>query len=121
MRTLALAMPDLIVDEAPADAYWLVMTHSHDLDFDICEAVLRRGDAAYVGLIGSRTKHATLVARLRRRGLNDDVIARLTCPIGLPGIRGKQPGVIAASVAADLLFRIGQPAVRRTRRVEEGR
>jgi xanthine dehydrogenase accessory factor len=121
VRTLALAMPDLIVDEAPAGAFWLVMTHSHSLDFDICEAVLRRGDAAYIGLIGSKTKHATLIARLRRRGLNDDVIGLLTCPIGLPGILGKQPGVIAASVAADLLQRVAQQAVRQDSRVEEGR
>lgn len=121
VRTLALAMPELIVDEAPAGAFWLVMTHSHSLDFEICEAILRRGDAAYLGLIGSKTKRATLVARLRKAGLSDETIAGLTCPIGLAGISGKAPAVIAASVAADLLLRAGQRAARETRRIGEDR
>jgi xanthine dehydrogenase accessory factor len=121
VRTLALAMPDLIVDEAPPGAFWLVMTHSHGLDFDICEAVLRRGDAGYLGLIGSKTKRAALVARLRRHGLGDEAIGRLTCPIGLGGIAGKDPGVIAASVAADLLLRAGRRVAREARRVGEER
>jgi xanthine dehydrogenase accessory factor len=121
VRMLALAMPDLIVDEAPPGAFWLVMTHSHGLDFDICEAVLRRGDAGYLGLIGSRTKRAALAARLLRHGLGDEAIGRLTCPIGLAGIPGKDPGVIAASVAADLLLRAGRRTAREARRVGEER
>jgi xanthine dehydrogenase accessory factor len=121
VRTLALAMPELIVDEAPPGAFWLVVTHSHSLDFDICEAVLRRGDAGYLGLIGSKTKRATMIAHLRRRGLGDEVIGQVTCPIGLAGIPGKDPGAIAASVAADLLLRVGRRAPRRARRIGEGR
>jgi xanthine dehydrogenase accessory factor len=58
VKTMALAMPELAVEEAPEDAIFLVMTHSHPLDEAICEAVLRRGDFAYLGLIGSKTKRA---------------------------------------------------------------
>ncbi len=90
------------VERAPADGFFLVMTHSHAIDFEVCEAVLRRGDAAYLGLIGSRTKRARFLSRLTARGLPAE---RLECPIGVPGIGGNEPAVIAASVAADLLRR----------------
>ncbi|MGH6924469.1 MAG: xanthine dehydrogenase accessory protein XdhC [Propylenella sp.] len=102
---LALAMPELAVDEAPADAIFLVMTHSHPLDEAVCEAVLRRDDFAYLGLIGSETKRARFVKRLRAAGVPSKKLERLTCPIGLPGIDSKEPAAIAASVAADLLIR----------------
>lgn len=73
---------DAEVDHAPPGAFYLVMTHSHDLDFRICEAVLRRGDFGWLGLIGSRTKRERFVRRLTDRGLPADTIARMLCPIG---------------------------------------
>ena len=99
-------VPGLIVDEAPPGAMYLVMTHKHVLDQDICEAVLRRGDARYLGLIGSKTKKARFLKRLSAKGLDDPTLARIHCPIGVAGIGGKDPAVIAASVAADLLTRL---------------
>jgi xanthine dehydrogenase accessory factor len=98
--------PRFAVERAPAGAYYLVMTHSHPLDQEVCEAVLRRGDAGYLGLIGSATKRARFVKRLAAKGLDGEVLARLHCPIGLAGIAGKDPAIIAASVAADLLVRV---------------
>ncbi len=92
------------VESAPAYSLYLIFTHSHQLDYDITAAVLKRGDAAYCGLIGSDTKRARFVSRFRKEeGLSEDQIARLTCPIGIVGIHGKEPEVIAASVAAQLL------------------
>ena len=91
------------VDVAPANACFLVLTHRHDLDMRIAEAVLRRGDFRYLGLIGSRTKRARFLHRYEERGIAADVLARLTCPIGVPGIEGKEPEVIAVSVVAQLL------------------
>jgi xanthine dehydrogenase accessory factor len=105
VRTLALAMPELAVEEAPPGASFLVMTHSHPLDEMICEAVLRRGDFAYLGLIGSKTKRARFVRRLSAAGIGAAALTRLSCPIGLPAIRSKEPAAIAAGVAADLLIR----------------
>ncbi|HUR90892.1 MAG TPA: xanthine dehydrogenase accessory protein XdhC [Ramlibacter sp.] len=85
----------------------LVMSFSHAEDLDIvaaCLARLReRDDLPYVGLIGSRTKWATFGHRLEQRGFGEEELARITCPIGLPSIAGKQPEVIAASVAAQIL------------------
>lgn len=80
----------------------LVLTHDHALDFRMIEAGLR-GQASFVGLIGSNSKRARFVSRLEKAGYGLDVLSRLVCPIGLPGITGKEPAVIAASVAAQLL------------------
>lgn len=85
----------------------LVMSFSHAEDLDIVAACLRRlrerGDLPYVGLIGSRTKWATFRHRLEERGFGAAELARITCPIGVPGIAGKEPEVIAVAVAAQLL------------------
>jgi xanthine dehydrogenase accessory factor len=85
----------------------LIMSFSHAEDLDIVAACLRRlrerGDLPYVGLIGSKTKWATFRHRLEERGFRKQELAQVTCPIGLPDIRGKQPQVIAVSVAAQLL------------------
>lgn len=87
----------------PGDA-WLVLTHSHALDFDLVEAILQRQDAGWCGLIGSATKRARFESRLRARGWPSDAMASWHCPVGLPGIEGKEPAVLAVAVAADLLF-----------------
>jgi len=105
VKQLELAMPELAVDEAPPNTIFLVMTHSHPLDEAVCEAILRREDFAYLGLIGSDTKRARFVKRHGRAGIPPEQLERLTCPIGLRSISSKEPAAIAASVAADLLVR----------------
>lgn len=86
----------------------LVMSFSHAEDLDIVIACLQRlrarGDLPYVGLIGSQTKWATFRRRLEARGFTAEELARITCPIGVPGIAGKEPEVIAVAVAAQLLL-----------------
>ncbi len=88
----------------------IVMTHSHALDLEIVDGALRRGDLRYLGLIGSRTKRARFEQRLAARGRSPSDLARLTCPIGLPGVGGKRPAEIAIAVAAQLLQRAGEGA-----------
>ena len=88
---------------APPGAFYLVLTHNHDLDLRITEAILKRGDFAYLGLIGSKTKRQRFIHRFERRGIDADAIARMTCPIGVEGIVGKEPEVIAVAVVAQLL------------------
>jgi xanthine dehydrogenase accessory factor len=111
VKQLSLAMPELAVDEAPPNTIFLVMTHSHPLDEAVCEAILRREDFAYLGLIGSDTKRARFVKRLGEAGISREQLERLICPIGLPDIASKEPAAIAASVAADLLIRREQGAL----------
>ncbi|HSW05470.1 xanthine dehydrogenase accessory protein XdhC [Aquabacterium sp.] len=91
------------VRAAPHGCYYLVLTHSHDLDQRITEAILQRGDFGYLGLIGSATKRARFLHRFEQRGIPAEVLARLTCPIGVPGIGGKEPELIAIAVVAQLL------------------
>ena len=88
---------------APPGAFYLVLTHDHDLDLRITEAILRRGDFAYLGLIGSKTKRQRFIHRFERRGIDVETIARMTCPIGVDGVAGKEPEVIAMAVVAQLL------------------
>ncbi len=79
------------------------MTHSHAIDFEVCDRILRRGDAAYCGLIGSRSKRRRFEKRYRSQGMPEATLERLVCPIGVDGITGKKPAEIAVSVAAELL------------------
>jgi len=95
--------PEREIDLAPSGAFVLIMTHSHPLDYSIAASALRRADLGFVGLIGSVTKRARFASQARQLGLSEQQIARLVCPIGLPEIKGKQPSIIAASVAAQLL------------------
>lgn len=92
------------VEQAPAGTLYLVFTHSHQLDYEVIAKILARGDAAYCGMIGSKTKRARFENRLLNdRVINQDDLPKFICPIGTPGISGKEPAVIAASVAAQLL------------------
>ena len=96
-------MPEAEVRAAPADAVFLVLTHSHALDFELVRAILDRGDFRFCGLIGSHAKRASFEQRLRARGYGEQAIARLHCPIGAPGLAGKEPAVIAVAIAAEVL------------------
>ncbi len=99
---------DAEVRVAPPGAFYLVLTHNHDLDLRITEAVLRRGDFAFLGLIGSRTKRNRFMHRFEQRGIDPAAIARVTCPIGIEGIAAKEPEMIAVAVVAQLLQRSQQ-------------
>ena len=91
---------------APPGAFYLVLTHNHDLDLRISEAILKRGDFGFFGLIGSKTKRQRFIHRFEQRGIAAGAIARMTCPIGVEGIAGKEPELIAVAVVAQLLQRV---------------
>jgi len=95
--------PALEVAAMPADSYYLVMTHSHALDFEICDRILRRGDARYCGLIGSQSKRRRFEKRYRQQGMPQATLDELVCPIGVHGVGSKKPAEIAVAVAAEVL------------------
>jgi xanthine dehydrogenase accessory factor len=95
--------PEDIVGRAVPGTYYLVMTHSHAVDQVISERILKRNDAAWFGLIGSETKRNLFLKRLAQRGLSEQQLAAMTCPIGIGGINSKEPANIAVAVAAQLL------------------
>ncbi|WP_295953475.1 xanthine dehydrogenase accessory protein XdhC [Rhodoferax sp.] len=98
-----------VQDIAPGSPV-LIMSFSHVEDLNIVAACLQRqrsrGDLPFIGLIGSQTKWASFSHRLVARGFSEAELAQVTCPIGVPGISGKEPEVIAVAVAAQLLQRL---------------
>jgi len=97
------AMIEQCVAEAPDDAAIVILTHDHALDYRLTLAALSRSPVAFIGLIGSQTKRARFLSRLEREGVSAEARARLTCPIGLDGVTGKEPDVIAIALLAQLL------------------
>lgn len=99
---IADAVPDL-----PPGSAVLIMSYSHAEDFNLVVACLKRqrerGDLAFIGLIGSRTKWASFRQRMAARGFTEAELAQVVCPIGVPGVAGKQPAVIAVAVLAQVL------------------
>lgn len=116
VSVVATDMPEEEVAAAPTEAYFLVMTHSHPLDQTLAEAILRRGGFAYFGLIGSVSKRRQFERRMARRGFSEASFLDMTCPIGVPGITGKEPATIAIAVAAQLL-RVRQARAAKSRPV----
>lgn len=103
VTTCVASDPVAAVSTARPDSLFLVMTHSHALDEDICHAILERRDFRWLGLIGSNTKRLRFLHRLEARGVGQAQLARLVCPIGIAGVSGKRPATIALAVAAQLM------------------
>jgi xanthine dehydrogenase accessory factor len=96
-------LPELVLAELPAGTHVLMMTHDHAEDAALCDAALRTGHLGSIGLIGSRAKWARFRQKLANEGHDPSAIARITTPIGLPELQGKDPATIALGVAASLL------------------
>jgi xanthine dehydrogenase accessory factor len=100
-----------ILEQLPRGAHVVIMTHDHAEDYALCDAVLRlRQPLGGIGLIGSSVKWTRFQAQLAAAGHRPQAIARITCPIGQPGITGKDPAVIAVAVAAALIQMLGSKA-----------
>jgi xanthine dehydrogenase accessory factor len=104
VRTVLSAMPEQAVREAPGGSAFVVLTHDHALDFLIVAEALKRDDAAYVGMIGSKTKKSTFRSwYLREAGGSEAALGRLVCPIGGSDVPDKRPAVIAAMAASEIV------------------
>ena len=98
-------VPELVLGELPAGSHVLIMTHDHAEDAALCDAALRCGHLGSIGLIGSSAKWRRFEKKLAAEGHGPATLARITTPIGLPDITGKDPAAIAVGVAAALLVR----------------
>jgi xanthine dehydrogenase accessory factor len=103
VTTQACPRPTELVGTAPPGARYAVLTHDHALDYELCRLILARGDAGWLGLIGSASKSARFRSRLLRDGIGGERLSTLICPIGIDGIASKLPGAIAIAIAAQLL------------------
>ncbi|MCH9695602.1 MAG: xanthine dehydrogenase accessory protein XdhC [Gammaproteobacteria bacterium] len=103
VRAVEAPEPALEVAAMPPGSFYLVMTHSHAIDFEVCDRILRRNDARYCGLIGSLSKRRRFEKRYRQQDMPQPLLDALICPIGVDGISGKKPAEIAVSTAAEVL------------------
>lgn len=97
-------LPELVLAELPPGTHVLVMTHDHAEDAALCDAALRTGNLGSIGLIGSRAKWLRFRRRLAEEGHEEAVIDRITTPVGLAELTGKQPATIALGIATALLL-----------------
>lgn len=95
--------PAAEVASMPEGSYFVIMTHNHQLDYDILCAALQREDAAYIGLIGSKTKWRRFQMRLQHQGYAEARYRGVSCPIGLEQVTGKRPVEVAVAVAGELI------------------
>ncbi len=100
-------LPEAHIRSAPAGSAFVMLTHDHALDFLLAREALDRADAAYVGMIGSKTKRATFARWLDDETGSRAALSRLTMPIGASGLTDKRPAVIAAMVAAEVMEVVG--------------
>lgn len=108
-------VPEIALGTVPRGTHVLVMTHDHAEDFALCDAALRCTHLGTIGLIGSSAKWARFRTGLAVEGHDGSTIDRIRCPIGLPGVPGKEPPAIAVSVAAELLRVFAGDGVRASR------
>jgi xanthine dehydrogenase accessory factor len=87
----------------PANSYYIVMTHNHQLDFDISHTILKRADFSYLGLIASDTKWRRFQQRFQHRNIAKSAVEKMNCPIGLSQVQGKLPTEVAVSVASEII------------------
>ena len=103
IETCLTAMPEAVVRDAPVGSSFVILTHDHALDFLIAAEALKHRDAAYVGMIGSKTKRATFRNWLSREVGQPDLFNHLVCPIGGTALKDKRPAVIATLAAAEIM------------------
>jgi len=96
--------PELAVESCKPNSYFLVMTHDHALDQQLCETILSRSDSRYCGLIGSATKGLKFRQRLLKKDYTQQELEALTCPVGLSQLKSKKPMEIAVSISAELIL-----------------
>ena len=103
IRVHPVPIPETVIQDLSSGTHILVMTHDHAEDLAVLDAALRRDDLGFIGLIGSLAKWGNFQHKLRQQGFSGGQIARITCPIGLPGVPGKTPEAIAIATAAQLV------------------
>jgi xanthine dehydrogenase accessory factor len=110
VRTVVSDDPARLAGEASPGGLHAVMTADHDCDLAVTRALLQSGSARYLGVIGSRVKRERLVERLSLDGIDAAALAGVACPIGLPGVRSKNPAVVAVAIAAQALVALQRSA-----------
>lgn len=117
VSTDCLANPVDAIADLPEHSWVLILTHNHQLDFDLVQAALKRPDLGYIGVIGSATKAKRFRQRLAHRGWSDADIERMICPVGVLDIPGKRPAEVAVSIAGQLIQQLHHQSARPAKKV----
>ncbi|WP_159612760.1 xanthine dehydrogenase accessory protein XdhC [Glutamicibacter sp. JC586] len=112
IQTQVAVMGEQVLSTLPEGSHVLIMTHDHAEDFHLCDAAVTHPSLGSIGLIGSTAKWSRFRKNLGESGHTEQQISKIQCPIGIPEITGKEPAVIAVSVAAQLMGLLSKPAVR---------
>lgn len=110
VETRVSVLPEIDISNAPSGSAFIVLTHDHGMDFLLTQCALERGDAAYVGMIGSETKRAKFSNWMRKQ-YDTQTIGHLNCPIGASGSRDKRPSIIASFVVAEVMAELTSETV----------
>ena len=89
--------------DLPDDIYCLVITYSHQIDYEICEKIISKNKFSYLGMIGSAIKGKKFRDRFINKGYQQEVVDKFTCPIGEKQRFLKSPTSIAVTIAMDLI------------------
>ncbi len=108
VQVMNMEHPQDIIETLPANSQILILTHNHQLDFDLVELAVKRGDFSYLGCIGSDTKAERFQMRLKHRGFNEEQVDSLICPVGHQDIPGKLPMEVAVSMCGELIAHLHQ-------------
>jgi xanthine dehydrogenase accessory factor len=103
VKAIASDSPCEIIDTLPDFGWVVILTHNHQLDYEIVETALKHPNLVFIGMIGSTTKAKRFVTKLAHRGFSKQQISRLVCPIGERSITGKRPIEVAVSISAQLI------------------
>ncbi|MBH0058903.1 xanthine dehydrogenase accessory protein XdhC [Pseudoalteromonas sp. SWXJZ94C] len=95
--------PTQQIKHAPNNNNYLILTHNHQLDFELTQAIIKRGDANWLGVIGSDTKAKRFKQRLTHRNFTAEQVKQMICPVGLKNVTGKLPMEVAISISAQLI------------------
>jgi len=83
------------------DCFVVIVTRSHKYDQPVLAQVIKE-NCAYIGMIGSRAKIASVFSSLEESGVDRTLLERVHAPIGLD-IKGEGPYEIAVSILAELI------------------
>ena len=103
VQVMYLESPVDMVATLPANSQVLILTHNHQLDFELCCRAIEHGKLRHIGLIGSMTKAQRFKKRLQHRTYSEEQVAQIICPVGLKDVPGKLPMEVAVSIAGQLI------------------
>ena len=94
----------------PDNTWVIILTHNHQLDYELVETALKLPTLGFVGMIGSQTKAKNFMTKLEHRGFNALQMSKFISPIGDLSIPGKRPLEVSVSICAQIIRLLHSPS-----------